>query len=283
MADCTVGLGGHATALGRAIGPSGTLVLNDLDVGNLALATERIRGALGDSTPTLVAHAGNFSLLPRRMAELGLRADVVLADLGFSSSQVDDPSRGFSFSADGPLDMRLAQATGPSAAELIASLPEAELARIIREYGEERHAGTIARKLAGARREHPISTTSELARIVRSAAGRSAAGGIDPATRTFQAIRIAVNDELGNLDALLHAFRGGMLPAPRPDWLAPGARVGVISFHSLEDRPVKQMFARLESEGLATDLIDGCATATEDEIRSNPRARSAKLRAVRRR
>lgn len=300
IADCTAGLGGHAIALARMVGPSGTLVINDLDATNLADAGARVASALGDDAPRIVSFLGNFSHLPTRLARASIRADAVLADLGFSSSQMDNPSRGFSFSADGPLDMRLAHRgeptreadraidadpddLPPSAAELIASLPETELARIIREYGEDRNAGAIARKIAGARREHPISTTWELARIVRSAAGRAAPGGIDPATRTFQAIRIAVNDELGNLDALLHAVRGAMATPARPDWLAPGARVGVISFHSLEDRPVKRMFAGLVQSGVAEDVTDGCLTPTEDEISRNPRSRSAKLRVVRRR
>jgi 16S rRNA (cytosine1402-N4)-methyltransferase len=300
VVDCTAGLGGHAIAMAGLVGPSGTLVLNDLDASNLTEAEARVYAELGSNAPRIVSFLGNFSHLPRRMARLSLRADAALADLGFSSSQMDNPSRGFSFSADGPLDMRLAHRGDltrsaqapvgadpdelpPSAAELIASLPESELTRIIREYGEERNASAIARKIAGARREHPISTTWELARIVRSASGRGAPGGIDPATRTFQAIRIAVNDELGNLDALLHAVRGGMAAAPRPDWLAPGARIGVISFHSLEDRPVKRMFADMVASGVADDLADGCLTPGEEEILRNPRSRSAKLRVVRRR
>ena len=292
--DCTAGLGGHAGAIAEAVGHSGTLVLNDLDEANLHQAVANVRALLGERAPTIVPFSGNFALLPRRIAERGLRADVVLADLGFSSSQMDDAARGFSFMNDGPLDMRLARRTTPetvetpeslppSAAELIATLPEAELARIIREFGEDRNAGAIARKIAGARRDNPITTTLELARIVRSASGRGAHGAIDPATRTFQAIRIAVNDELGNLDALLHAVRGGMSSPARPDWLGPNARVGVIAFHSLEDRPVKRMFASLVDSGTAEDISDGFVGASEREISSNPRSRSAKLRVIRRR
>ncbi len=290
-ADCTVGLGGHALEVARVLGPSGTVVMNDLDDGNLRRAESRLRTALGGACPRLIPFLGSFARLPRRMAEAGVRADMVLADLGFASNQMEDPVRGFSFSRDGPLDMRLATpGTGgshetlpPSAADLVASLPEPELIRILREYGEERRAGAIARKIAAARRTHPISTTTELASIVRSAIGRADPGGIDPATRTFQALRIAVNDELGNLDALLHAVGVGMAASPRTDWLAPGARVGIISFHSLEDRPVKAEFGRLVREGVAIDLTNGPVGPSEGEVESNPRSRSAKLRAVGRR
>jgi len=294
VVDCTAGLGGHARALSEAIGAAGVLVLNDVDEGNLSRASRRVREGLGEGVPRIVEVCGNFSSIARCVAAQGLRAGVVLADLGFSSSQMDDASRGFSFMRDGPLDMRLARREGsgtagsgieltPSAAELVASLPESELARIIREYGEERNASGIARKIAGARRENPITTTLELARIVRSAAGRAAPGGIDPATRTFQAIRIAVNDELGNLDALLHAVQGGMGSPARPDWLSSDARIGIISFHSLEDRPVKRMFASLVEAGVAEDVTGGFVGPSESEIGSNPRSRSAKLRVVKRR
>lgn len=289
--DCTAGLGGHALEFGRRVGPRGRVVLNDLDGVNLRDAAARLRRELGEACPEVVTFAGNFAHVPRKMAGAGLRADMVLADLGFASNQVQDAARGLSFSREGPLDMRLARPAAegegeplpPSAAELLASMDERELARVIREYGEERHAGAIARKLAAARREHPISTTTELARLVRSAVGRGDPGGIDPATRTFQALRIAVNDELGNLDALLHGLRTGMLSPERPAWLAAGARAAVISFHSLEDRPVKAMFARLERDGLAEDVLGGPTTADEAEVSANPRSRSAKLRAVRRR
>lgn len=290
-ADCTVGLGGHALEVARILGPTGTVVMNDVDSGNLGRARSRLQEALGSQCPRLVTFTGSFARLPRRMAEAGIRADMVLADLGFASNQMDDPERGFSFSREGPLDMRLAsnadpeaqEPPAPSAAELVASLPEAELIRILREYGEERRAGAIARKIAASRRTHPISTTTELASIVRSAVGRSDPGGIDPATRTFQALRIAVNDELGHLDALLHAIGAGMARTPRTDWLAPRASVGIISFHSLEDRPIKAAFGRLVGDGFATDITGGPVAPAETEIGSNPRSRSAKLRAIGRR
>lgn len=289
--DCTTGLGGHALEAGRLVGRGGTLILCDLDEVNLRDAADRIRRELGEGCPRIVESPGNFATLPRRMLEMGMKGDAVLADLGFASSQMEDSSRGFSFMRDGPLDMRLArrveggegrgEAMPATAAELLASISEAELVSLLREFGEERHARSIARKLAERRREHPIQTTSELACLVRAASGPHDSSGIDPATRTFQALRIAVNDELGNLDALLHAARGGLLDRPRPDWLARGARVGVISFHSLEDRPVKAMFARIVSEGLGTSITDGPITPSAHEVLVNPRSRSAKLRAVR--
>jgi 16S rRNA (cytosine1402-N4)-methyltransferase len=243
----------------------------------------------GAGVRVLAVHA-NFAEAPRRLAEAGLRADVVLADLGFASNQVDDAARGLSFSRDGPLDMRLDPAAPCSAADLVASASAAELERVIRDYGEERFARAVARRIVEARRGAPILTTGRLAEIVRSAVPPSpprvgrGGGGIDPATRTFQALRIAVNDELGNLSALLDAVERAAQALRRGDgasWLAPGAAVGIIAFHSLEDRPVKRAFARLVAAGLAEELTSGPVTAGEEECRANPRARSAKFRAVR--
>jgi 16S rRNA (cytosine1402-N4)-methyltransferase len=209
-----------------------------------------------------------------------------------------DAARGLSFQREGPLDMRFDPSSPVTAAELVESLPEAELARILREYGEEPGARRIARKLVEARSAGPISTTGQLAQLVRSVAGRRPErGGIDPATRTFQALRIAVNDELGSLTALLEAVRVGARRsrlaetdsppnatrgADKPrSWLRPGARVAIISFHSLEDRPVKRAFAEVVSEGLAVRLTGKPRAAGEEEVWRNPRARSAKLRAIR--
>jgi len=293
--DCTAGLGGHAAAMAAPLGPGGTIVLNDVDAGNLRVAEARVRdvvrgleggergagaeeggGAMGGGGPRIVALRGNFAEVPRRLAELGLRADAVLADLGFSSNQVDDPDRGLSFMRDGPLDMRLDASSGVSAAELVRSLPEGELARIIGEYGEDRAASAIARKIVRARAESPITTTARLAEIVRSAYGAAAdRHPIHPATRTFQALRIAVNDELGSLEALLHAVaRGGA-------WLKGGARVAIISFHSLEDRVVKRAFAEMVAGGKGEHIGKGPIEADESEVRINVRARSAKMRVVR--
>ncbi len=279
--DCTAGLGGHAAAIGPRLGAGGTVVLCDVDEGNLTQAAARVGRGGG---PKVVTLRGNFAEAQHRLHGLGLAADLVLADLGFSSNQVEDAARGLSFSRDGPLDMRLDPGLPASAADLVASLPEDELARLIREYGEDRDAPRIARKLVESRRERPISTTRQLAEIVRQASGRRpAAGGIDPATRTFQALRIAVNDELGSLESLLRSVEQGASEAAagQSGWLRPGARIAIISFHSLEDRPVKRSFAALVDRGLATHLTKGPVVADEREESANPRARSAKLRAIR--
>jgi 16S rRNA (cytosine1402-N4)-methyltransferase len=279
--DCTAGLGGHAAAVAERLGPSGTVVLLDLDPGNLALATARVRGVANG--PRVVAERGNFAEAPFKVEALGLRADVVLADLGFASPQVDDPERGLSFRAEGPLDMRLDPSGRVTAADLVNRSSEAELERILREFGEEREARRIAQKLVRERGREPITTTTRLAEIVRGVVGsRPPSGGIDPATRTFQALRIGVNDELGNLDALLHHVQRGAaaVRAGGRSWLAPGARVGVIGFHSLEDRPVKRVFEAMVKAGDAAPVTDGPVTASAGEVSVNPRSRSAKLRAV---
>jgi len=232
---------------------------------------------------------GNFADLPRRLAEAGTPADMLLADLGFSSNQMADASRGLSFMTDAPLDMRLDPTLPTSAAELVAGLPVAELTRILAEYGEERQAARIARKLADARAREPITTTFQLAEIVRAALARPGASGegIDPATRTFQALRIAVNDELGVLESLLASVRRAALQLAgtgdqvRRTWVNPGARVAIISFHSLEDRLVKRAFADMVREGLAEDAGPRLRRANDQEVDANRRARSARLRAVR--
>jgi 16S rRNA (cytosine1402-N4)-methyltransferase len=284
--DCTAGLGGHSAEIAARLVPDGTVILNDADPGNVARARARVEvGAAGLRIATL---HGNFADAPRRVRELGLAADMVLADLGFASSQMEDAARGLSFMREGPLDMRFDPSSPVTAAELVGTLPEGELVRILREYGEEPAAGRIARKLVEARRAGPISTTGQLAQLVRSAVGRRPerdrkTGGIDPATRTFQALRIAVNDELGSLGSLLEAIRRGAtdLASGRESWLRPGARIVIISFHSLEDRPVKRAFAELVSAGLAAHLTRKPLEASEAEVSRNVRARSAKLRAVR--
>jgi 16S rRNA (cytosine1402-N4)-methyltransferase len=256
------------------------VVLNDADPLNMVVAAERVRvGAPGVSVQVFI---GNFAEVPNKLAAAGMKADMVLADLGFASTQVDDPTRGFSFSRDGPLDMRMDPTLPVTAADLVNSLPESELAGIIQRFGEDRSARRIASKLVRARGESPILTTGRLADLVRSAAGNGR-GGIDPATRTFQALRMAVNDEVGSLEALLEAAvrdAERLAKEQGAQWLKPGARFAVISFHSLEDRPVKHAMERMIELG-AEDLTGGARTATEPELLSNPRARSAKLRAVR--
>ena len=208
-------------------------------------------------------------------------ASVLLADLGFASPQVDDAARGFSFMREGPLDMRLNPEAPISAAELVNTMPETELAELIRDYGEEPPpiARRIASKVVQERRAGPIQTTVRLAEIVRSAVPVSfaARSSIHPATKTFQALRIAVNDEIGSLERLLDSIgrAAGMVVAGKETWLAPGARIGIISFHSLEDRPVKQKFAELVERGLVEPVTKKPITAGEDELAANPRARSA--------
>ncbi len=261
--------------VGPRLVPGGRVVLNDMDAGNLGEAESQVR----DSVPGVAVTAvhGNYAGLPRQLVRDGLRADMVLADLGFASNQMSDPSRGLAFSNDGPLDMRLDPSAAVTARELVETLPEDELVRILREYGEEKAARPIARKIVAVRNEGPISTTGQLASLVRSVVRHS--GGINPATRTFQAFRIAVNDELGSLEGLLAAVERAARSTGE-GWLAAGARVAIVSFHSLEDRLVKRSFARLEQRGLARMVGAQPTVASEAEVSSNPRSRSAKLRTV---
>ena len=278
--DLTAGRGGHATVVARRLGRSGRIALFDLDQGNLEFARERVLRESG-ITPTSIH--GSFVSVGRELETAGLRADLVLADLGFASTQVDDPSRGLSFMRDGPLDMRLDPSSGMSAAEFVASASEHDLADAIGRFGEEPLARRIASKIAAARAVAPIKTTAQLADLVRDAYGsRAHASRMHPATKTFQALRIAVNDEMGALDALLDSIRRAAERAKdgRPTWLAPRARVAVIGFHSLEDRLVKQAFAEMRKGGLVTEIASGAIVPSESECAANPRARSAKLRAV---
>jgi 16S rRNA (cytosine1402-N4)-methyltransferase len=281
--DCTAGLGGHAAAMAERIGPTGTLVLLDVDQGNLARAKARILAMA--QPPNVIAIHSPFSAAARLAQEHALVVDVLLADLGFSSNQISDAARGFSFQREGPLDMRLDPTSPVSASELVNTLPERELAKIIFDYGEDPAARRIAGAIVRARSSAPITTTAQLAAAVHSVAGRP--GGrspIDPATKTFQALRIAVNDELGHLDALLSSIRRGA-EIGRTTWLrndpGRGARVGIISFHSLEDRPVKQVFAAIVGTGRAAAVERGAIQADDAETAQNPRSRSAKLRVIR--
>lgn len=284
--DCTAGLGGHARRIAPLVGPSGTVILNDLDPANLSRARTLVENT--PDPPRLVTLQGNFADAPRKLAQLGLAADMVLADLGFSSTQVEDAQRGLSFMRDGPLDMRFDPSGPLTAAQLVNTLPEAELAEIIRDLGEERQWRRITQRIIDERARSPISTTSRLASIVRDVLGGKGHDRIDPATRTFQALRIAVNDELGSLRSLLEsvARTAALLAGASPrsgtaHWLAPGARVAIISFHSLEDRLVKQTFSELAHRGIARSLTNKPQEATPEEQATNPRSRSAKIRAIR--
>jgi 16S rRNA (cytosine1402-N4)-methyltransferase len=299
LIDATLGLGGHAERLLEASAPDGRVVGLDRDPAALALARERLAWA-GDR---LVAVAASFDELAEVAGRIGLAAvDGVLYDLGVSSLQLDEGERGFSYRADAPLDMRMDPTTGITAAEVLATYPRAELARILREYGEERFAGRIARALDEARRRAPIATTGQLAELVKAAVPAAARRtGPHPARRAFQALRIEVNRELDRLRASL----------PQAiDLLAPGGRLVVLSYHSLEDRIVKQALAdaagrpveapspfrgsRHEPPGppdrLPVDPPAGPARLTvmtrrperpsPAEVAANPRAESAKLRAA---
>jgi 16S rRNA (cytosine1402-N4)-methyltransferase len=266
--DCTVGLGGHA----RALLESGATRLIGLDRDQDALSAARIALAPWADRVDLV-HA-DYRALDHVLDARGVsQVDGALADLGVSSMQFDTPGRGFSFQRDEPLDMRMDRSTGDTAAELIARVGERELADTIYAYGEERFSRRIARAIVGARANTPIDTTLKLATVVRRAIPSRGYQRIDPATRTFQALRIWVNRELEGLDQFLE------VAARR---LRVGARLVVLTFHSLEDRIVKHTFRALERGGDAMlrvltrkPLVPG-----DEEIRLNPRARSAKLRAA---
>ena len=278
VVDCTAGRGGHSLLLAGAVGPRGRVLGFDVDPGNLTCAAGRLEQAGLPYT----AVCENFVRAPRHLVSAGLRADVVLADLGFSSDQMDDPQRGLSFSADGPLDMRLDPDGPVTAAELIERCTEEELAEILSRYGEDPYARSIARNLARSRQREPIRSTAQLARLVEQTYGaRARRSRMHPATRTFMALRIAVNDELTALQSLLEQVMRGATLIQGSGWLAPGARVAVISFHSLEDRLVKRAFNKLADSGLGTRLTKRPIVAGTQEIAGNPRSRSARLRAIR--
>jgi 16S rRNA (cytosine1402-N4)-methyltransferase len=285
--DATFGRGGHARRILSALGPRGRLVALDRDP-----AAEAVARAWTD--PRLVFRRAWFSELASALDATGIeRVDGLLLDLGISSPQIDDPQRGFSLRADGPLDMRMDPARGISAAEWIAHASERELRGVIADYGEERFAQQIARAIVAARAERPIVRTRQLAALVAQALGARARGdwSQDPATRTFQAIRIFINQELQELSLALERI---------PARLAAGGRLAVISFHSLEDRMVKQAFrrgsepyggdARLARLAIASaalpipplKTVGRAIRPTDAELAANPRARSATLRVAER-
>jgi 16S rRNA (cytosine1402-N4)-methyltransferase len=271
--DATVGLGGHAQAILSASSPGGQLVALDRDPVSLAEATRTLAPFTGRVT---LVHTP-FSRIRLVLEELGLGAlDGILADLGVSSPQLDRGERGFSFRHEGPLDMRMDQSTGETVAELLARISEDELVRILRQYGEERFAGRIARRIFEARDRGELRSTGELAAIVTKASpGRERHK--NPATRTFQALRIALNRELEELDQFLDQAAS---------CLRPGGRLCVISFHSLEDRMVKRRFrawSNDDNEGPRFRILTKhIVMASDAEQERNPRARSAKLRVAER-
>ena len=278
LVDCTAGRGGHASRIAQAIQPEGRLVFFDLDGTNLQHTSDRLKR---ESSLDAIAIERSFAAVGRELTQRGLVANGLLADLGFASNQMDDPGRGLSLKADGPLDMRLDPGIPVTAADLIARLGEAELRDLIRRFGEDPAAARIARKIIEERKKEPIISTAHLARLVREAYGsRARESRVHPATRTFQALRIAVNDELGALEALLSEIEiaARLIQRGSPGWLAPGARLVLIGFHSLEDRMIKRRFATMAQTGLIETRSRKPVTPSEDEVRVNPRARSAKLR-----
>ena len=278
--DCTVGLGGHSEAILQA-SPDAQVLGIDRDEEALQLARER----LAEFGGRFRAVRADFRELTRVLATAEVKAvRGILADLGVSSLQLDSPSRGFSFRHEAPLDMRMDMSSGETAAELLGRLSEVEIARLIFEYGEERHSRRIARRIVERREAgEPVTSTTELAKLVERAIGGKKRR-IHPATRTFQALRIAVNRELEGLDQFV---------ADAFDALEPHGRLAVISFHSLEDRIIKRTLLKLSGRCQCPPRLPQCAcgarkaveiltrrplTPTEDEIAENPRARSAKLR-----
>ena len=271
IADCTLGLAGHAAEIVRRLGPKGKLIGFDRDPEALELAKARLDevvAELGSQSPQITLIGEAFSSISDYVEPASL--DGILADFGVSSLQIDEARRGFSFMADGPLDMRQDTRSGPTAGQVVNEANERELADLIYEYGDERRSRRIARAIV---RGRPVSTTGQLSRIVASAAPSMKQDRIHPATRTFQALRIYVHRELDEIRALLEA-------APR--LLKPSGRLVVISFHSLEDRIAKDILREYAHQGIFEALTKKPVTAGEEETDRNPRSRSAKLRAAER-
>jgi 16S rRNA (cytosine1402-N4)-methyltransferase len=258
VVDGTCGLGGHTALLADAVGPTGKVFAFDKDARNLAIARERLAPYQDRAQFVHDSYV--------HVSEYVQQAHAVLLDLGYSSAHVDDPSRGFSFQADGPLDMRYDTREGVTAADIVNSWSRDDLATIFRRYGEEPRAPQVAKAIFEARRKERITRTLQLADIVSSIIPRM--GKIHPATRVFQALRIAVNDEFGAVEQGIQAALSVLVS---------GGRLAVITFHSLEDRLVKRAF--LQSEG-AIVLTKKPMIATHEEQRENPRSRSAKLRVI---
>lgn len=268
--DCTTGLGGHSSAILSRLGPAGRLIGMDFDPRHLEIARPHL---LATGNPFELRH-GNFAGLPQALSELGIaQVDGILADLGVASPQIDDPVRGFSYRADGPLDMRMDPSRQSTAADLLNRMTERELTDAILSLGDETDAPTIAAGILAFRKIRPLATTQDLVEIVCEARNftlkRALGAKLHPAARTFQAIRMLVNRELPNLQRLIEYA---------PTILKPGGRLAIISFHSGEDRLVKKGLKHGRDSGLWDEISDEPITATEQEIRINGRSRSAKLR-----
>jgi 16S rRNA (cytosine1402-N4)-methyltransferase len=275
IADATVGLGGHSAAIARRLGAKGRLICFDRDPEAMELAKvrlEEVRAEIGSEMPEVVFEPRAFSEAASVIEPGSL--DGLLADFGVSSLQLDEAHRGFSFRLEGPLDMRMdtrgGSQGGETAGQVVNQEDENELADLIYEFGEERRSRRIARAIVRAR---PISTTAELAQVISAAAPSMKGDKIHPATRTFQALRIRVNNELGEIRSLLESA---------PSLLKSGGRLVLISFHSLEDRQVKDAFREAGQNGIYEVLTRKPVVAEEQEQMRNPRSRSAKLRAAER-
>jgi len=305
--DCTVGYGGHALEFLNRIGPTGRLLGFDVDAGNLERTRKRLEAAMAEKgaapisgssemgavpfsagPPRVILRRGNFAGIDRAMAAEHMdAANIIFADLGVSSMQVDDPARGFSYKFDGPLDMRMDSRIPRTAADLLRDLPPEKLAAALADLGDEPDAALIAARIADERRRRPVARTLDLVRIIfevkhfsrrrwreqqRGTAGPGDshdASDLHPAARTFQALRILVNDELGALRQLLRVA---------PACLAPGGRIGIISFHSGEDRLVKLAFRDGMRAGTYAAISDEVIRPTAKEVHDNPRSASAKFR-----
>lgn len=273
VVDCTLGFGGHSAAICRRLGPAGKLIAFDRDEQAMELARARLAGLaeeLGGEMPTVEFVGRPFSEIAEVVSPGTL--DGLLADFGVSSMQLDEAHRGFSFRSDGPLDMRMDSRSELTAEQVVNQADEEDLANLIYEFGEERRSRRIARAIVRAR---PITTTAELARVVSAVAPPIKGEKIHPATKTFQALRIRVNDELCEIQSLLRAVSGSA-----GSLLKQGGRVVLISFHSLEDRLVKDSFRESARQGVLEILTKKPAVAKEQEALRNPRSRSAKLRAA---
>jgi len=269
IVDATLGLAGHSSAIARRLGGKGRLICFDRDPQAMELAKARLdelRAELGDEMPEVIYEPRAFSEAASTIKPASI--DGLLADFGVSSLQLDEAHRGFSFRHEGPLDMRMDTRSGETAEQVVNQEDENELADLIYEFGDERRSRRIARAIVRAR---PISTTAELARVISAAAPSMKGDKIHPATKTFQALRIRVNDELGEIQRLLGSA---------PSLLKKGGRLVLISFHSLEDRLVKDTFRDAGRDKLFEVLTKNPVVAEEQEAMRNPRSRSAKLRAV---
>lgn len=265
VADCTLGYGGHAAAVLERILPGGRLLGLDIDAASL----EATRGRLAARGLSIDAMRSNFAGLPAALSRCGIEAcDAIYADLGVSSMQIDNPARGFSYKHDGPLDMRMDDRIQRTAADWLAKLDATALAAALRDFADEPDAEAISRAIVAARGRRPLLQTGELVRVIESVTGKGE-GGVHPAARTFQALRILVNDELGALKNLLRIL---------PGCLRSGGRAAILTFHSGEDRLVKQAFEGGLANGEYTEISPEPIRPSPGERRDNPRSAPAKLR-----